>query len=83
MAVLSVLPTTDKSSSPTCRRDCCANTSIANGVSRGLVDVLMGYADGLDTAAAIRQGLGESPEVFDSGFKDYLEGEFSGHAGCA
>ena len=43
---------------------------------QGLVDVLTRFGEGLDTAEAIRQGLGVSPEVLDSGFKDFVETEF-------
>ncbi len=43
---------------------------------QGLVDVLERFAEGLDTAAAIREGLEVSPETFDRGFKEYLETEF-------
>ena len=43
---------------------------------QGLVDMLNGFADGLSTAAAIREGLGVSPEALDSGFREFLESEF-------
>lgn len=43
---------------------------------QGLVDMLNGFADGLDTARSIREGLGVSPEALDSGFKEFLESEF-------
>ena len=43
---------------------------------QGLVGMLNGFADGLDTAGAIRRGLGVGPEDLDSGFRDFLEAEF-------
>ena len=43
---------------------------------QGLVDMLNGFADGLDTAGAIRRGLGVAPEELDSGFGEFLESEF-------
>lgn len=43
---------------------------------QGLVDMLTGFAEGLGTVAAIRQGLGVAPEDLDSGFRDFLEAEF-------
>ncbi len=43
---------------------------------QGLVDMLTGFAEGLDTVAAIRQGLGIAPEDLDRGFRDFLEAEF-------
>ena len=43
---------------------------------QGLVDMLNGFADGLSTAGAIREGLGVSPEALDSGFREFLESEF-------
>ena len=43
---------------------------------QGLVDMLTGFAGGLGTVAAIRQGLGVSPEDLDSGFRGFLEAEF-------
>ena len=43
---------------------------------QGLVNMLTGFAEGLDTAAAIREGLGVSPEDLDRGFREFLEAEF-------
>ena len=43
---------------------------------RGLVDMLTGFAGGLDTAGAIREGLGVSAEDLDRGFREFLEAEF-------
>ena len=43
---------------------------------QGLVDMLTGFARGLGTVAAIRQGLGVAPEDLDSGFREFLEAEF-------
>ena len=43
---------------------------------QGLVDMLNGFAGGLDTARSIREGLGVSPEALDSGFREFLESEF-------
>lgn len=43
---------------------------------QGLVDMLTGFAEGLGTVAAIRQGLGVAPEDLDRGFRDFLEAEF-------
>lgn len=43
---------------------------------QGLVDLLQLYRDGLDTAEAIEQGLGISPEEFDRGFNEFIESEF-------
>ena len=43
---------------------------------QGLVDVLERFAEGDDTAEAIRQGLGVEPDVLDSGFKEFIESEF-------
>ena len=45
---------------------------------QGLVDMLNGFADGLSTAGAIREGLGVSPEALDSGFNEFLDAQFSG-----
>lgn len=45
---------------------------------QGLVDMLNGFAGGLDTAGAIREGLGVSPEALDSGFREFLDAQFSG-----
>ena len=43
---------------------------------QGLVDMLTGFAGGLDTAAAVREGLGVEPAALDSGFREFLEAEF-------
>ncbi|MYF69897.1 MAG: tetratricopeptide repeat protein [Proteobacteria bacterium] len=43
---------------------------------QGLVDMLNGFADGLSTAGAIREGLGVAPEELDRGFREFLEVEF-------
>ena len=43
---------------------------------QGLVDMLTGFAGGLDTGAAVREGLGVSPEDLDRGFREFLEAEF-------
>ena len=43
---------------------------------QGLVDMLNGFADGLSTAGAIREGLGVAPEDLDRGFREFLEAEF-------
>ena len=43
---------------------------------QGLVDMLNGFADGLDTVGAIRRGLGVAPEDLDRGFREFLESEF-------
>ena len=43
---------------------------------QGLVSVLERFAEGDDTAEAIRQGLGVEPDVLDSGFKEFIESEF-------
>ena len=43
---------------------------------QGLVDMLTGFAEGLDTAAAVREGLGAEPAALDSGFREFLEAEF-------
>ena len=43
---------------------------------QGLVDMLNGFADGLSTAGAIREGLGVAPEELDRGFRAFLEAEF-------
>lgn len=43
---------------------------------QGLVDMLTGFARGLGTVAAIRQGLGVAPEDLDRGFREFLEAEF-------
>lgn len=43
---------------------------------QGLVDMLTGFAGGLGTVAAIRQGLGVAPEDLDRGFGEFLEAEF-------
>ena len=43
---------------------------------QGLVDMLTGFAEGLNTAGAIREGLGVAPEVLDSGFKEFLDARF-------
>ena len=43
---------------------------------QGLVDMLTGFAEGLDTAGAIREGLGIAPEALDSGFKEFLDARF-------
>ena len=43
---------------------------------QGLVDMLTGFAEGLDTAGAIREGLGIAPEALDSGFKEFLDAQF-------
>lgn len=43
---------------------------------QGLVDMLTGFADGLDTAAAVREGLGVAPEDLDRSFREFLEAEF-------
>ncbi len=43
---------------------------------QGLVDMLTGFAEGLDTAAAIRRSLGVSPQELDSGFRDFVQAEF-------
>ena len=43
---------------------------------QGLVDMLTGFAEGLNTAGAIREGLGVAPEVLDSGFREFLDAQF-------
>ena len=43
---------------------------------QGLVDMLNGFAGGLSTAGAIREGLGVAPEDLDRGFREFLEAEF-------
>ena len=43
---------------------------------QGLVDMLNGFADGLSTAGAVREGLGVAPEELDRGFRAFLEAEF-------
>ena len=47
-----------------------------NWGQQGLVDMLQLYRDGLDTAEAIEQGLGISPEEFDRGFDAFIESDF-------
>ena len=43
---------------------------------QGLVDMLTGFADGLNTSAAIREGLGVEPGTLDSGFREFLDAGF-------
>jgi tetratricopeptide (TPR) repeat protein len=43
-----------------------------------LVAMLARYSAGDDTAAAIEQGLGLSPEAFDAGFAEFIAAEFGG-----
>ena len=43
---------------------------------QGLVNMLTGFAEGLDTSAAIREGLGVEPEALDSGFREFLDAQF-------